>query len=60
MNLDVHGCFKISANCFYGRVSEPACFGAAPAQGIFYPEPAPAPGERVHNVGIFLNRLRIV
>ena len=35
------------------RVSEPACFGAAP--GIFYPEPAPAPGEREHNVGIFLN-----
>ena len=55
MNLDVRGCFKISANCFYGRVSEPACFGAAPAQGIFYPEPAPAPGERVHNDGIFLN-----
>ena len=35
------------------RVSEPACFGAAPAPGIFYPEPAPAPGEREHNVGIF-------
>ena len=34
------------------RVSEPACFGAAP--GIFYPEQAPAPGKRVHNVGIFL------
>ena len=32
MNMSSHG------------VSEPACFGAAPA-----------PGERVHNVGIFLN-----
>ena len=29
------------------RVSEPACFGAAP--GIFYPEPAPAPGKKEHN-----------
>ena len=43
------------------RVSEPACFGAAPAAGIFYPEPAlasaPAPGERENtgyrNFGIF-------
>ena len=34
-------------------VSEPACFGAAPVPEIFYPEPAPAPGEREHNVGIF-------
>ena len=25
------------------RVSEPACFGAAPAPRIFFPEPAPAP-----------------
>ena len=33
------------------RVSEPACFGAAPAPGIFYLELAP--GEREHNVGIF-------
>ena len=33
------------------RVSEPACFGAAPAPGIFYPQPAPAPapGKREHN-----------
>ena len=37
------------------RVSEPACFEAAPAPEIFYPEPAPAPGKREHNVGIFLN-----
>ena len=41
------------------RVTEPACFGAAPAPGIFYPEPAPtpvpapAPGKREQNVGIF-------
>ena len=28
------------------RVSEPACFGAAPALGFFYPEPAPAPGKK--------------
>ena len=42
------------------RVSEPACFGAAPAPGLFYPEPAPAPGKREHNVEIFLNWLRIV
>ena len=28
------------------RVSEPACFGAAPAPGFFYLEPAPAPGKR--------------
>ena len=37
------------------RVSEPACFGAAP--GIFFPElaPAPDPGKREQNVGIFLN-----
>ena len=29
-------------------MSEPACFGAAPAPGIFYSEPAlaPAPGNR--------------
>ena len=49
--------------CEYSaRVSEPACFGAAPAlalapaPGIFYPEPAPAPapGKREHNFGIFL------
>ena len=33
------------------RVSEPACFGVAPA---------PAPGEREHNVGIFVNCLLIV
>ena len=31
-------------------VSEPACFGAAPVPGIFYPEPAPAPGRREHNL----------
>ena len=35
------------------RVSEPACFGAAPAPEIFYPEPAPAPGKREQNVGTF-------
>ena len=35
------------------RVSEPACFGAAPAPVIFYPEPALAPGKRKNNVGIF-------
>ena len=37
------------------RVSKPACFGAAPAPGIFYPEPAPAPapGKREHDFGIF-------
>ena len=33
----------------YCRVSEPACFGAAPAPGIFYPEPALAPGKRENN-----------
>ena len=38
------------------RVSEPpASFGAAPATGIFYPEPAPAPGKREHDFGIFEN-----
>ena len=36
------------------RVLEPACFGAAPAPGIFYPELAPAPGKREHNFGFFL------
>ena len=35
------------------RVSEPACFGAAPALGSFYPEPAPTPGKREHNVVFF-------
>ena len=35
------------------RVSEPDCFGAAPAPGIFYPEPALAPGKREHHFGIF-------
>ena len=35
------------------RVSEPSCLGAAPAPGIFYPEPAVAPGKREHNFGIF-------
>ena len=33
------------------RGSEPACFKAAPAPGIFYPEPAP--GKREHNFGFF-------
>ena len=33
------------------RVSEPACFGAAPA---------PAPGKREHDFGIFENWLQIV
>ena len=37
---------------FLTRVSEPACYGAAPAPGIFYTEP----GEREHNVGHFLSR----
>ena len=37
------------------RVSEPACFGAAPAPGIFYPEPAPTPGKKEHDFGIFEN-----
>ena len=43
---------EFTVNC---RVSEPACFGAAPAMGIFYPEPAPAPapGKREHNFLIF-------
>ena len=31
---------------FSRRVSEPACFGTAPATVIFNPEPAPAPGKR--------------
>ena len=35
------------------RVLEPACFGAPPAPGKFFPEPAPAPGKREHNFGIF-------
>ena len=35
------------------RVSEPACFWTASAPGIFYPEPAPAPGKIEHNFGIF-------
>ena len=37
------------------RVSEPACFGAAPALGIFYLEKASAParGKGEHNFGIF-------
>ena len=37
------------------RVSEPACYGAAPAPGISYPQPAPAPGKREHNFEIFEN-----
>ena len=36
------------------RVSELSCFRAVPVPGIFYPEPAPAPDKREHNVGIFL------
>ena len=32
------------------RVLEPACFGAAPAPGIFYPA---APGKKEHNFLIF-------
>ena len=33
------------------RVSKPACFGAAPAPRIFFPEPAPAPVDKAffHN-----------
>ena len=46
-------CFRKIARQRGPRVSEPACFVAAPNPGIFYPDPAPAPGERVHNVGIF-------
>ena len=34
----------------FSSVSEPVCSGAAPALGIFHPEPAP--GKREHNVGI--------
>ena len=43
----------VPPNCVLIRVSEPACFGAAPAlaPGIFHPEPAP--GKREQNVGIF-------
>ena len=37
------------------RVSEPACFGAAPAPEIFYLVPAPAPGKREHDFRIFEN-----
>ena len=35
------------------RVSEPACFRAAP--GIFYPELAAAPGKREYDFRIFEN-----
>ena len=35
------------------RVLEPACFGAAPALGIFYPELASALGKREHSFGFF-------
>ena len=37
------------------RVSEPACFGTAPAlaPGIFNPDPAPAPGNREQKFGFF-------
>ena len=35
------------------RVSEPACFGTAPAPEIFNPEPAPAPGKREQKFGFF-------
>ena len=38
-----------ACRCIVGRVSEPACFGAAP--GILYPEPAPVPDKRDHNFG---------
>ena len=46
--------------CSLTRVSEQACFGAA--MGIYYaePAPAPAPGKREHDFGIFENRLQIV
>ena len=40
---------------FVCRVSEPACYGAAPAPEIFYPEPAPASDKIEHDYGIFLN-----
>ena len=51
-NLGIHFT-KFPALGVKHRVSEPACFGATPAPGIFYPEPAPAPGKREHNFGIF-------
>ena len=35
----------------FGRFSEPSCFGAAPAPGFYYPEPAP--GKREDNFGFF-------
>ena len=55
INID-HGSHNITGRVSeVTRVSEPACFGAAPAPGIFYPEPAPAPGKREHDFGIFEN-----
>ena len=52
----------VATNCkdAVTRVSEPACFGTAPAPEIFNPEPAPAPGKREQKFGFFLNWLRIV
>ena len=37
---------NFGSGSYLTRVSEPACSGATPAPGIFYPEPAPAPGKR--------------
>ena len=46
--------YRLIGTVFTGsRVSEPACFGAALAPGIFYPEPVPAPGKREQDFGIF-------
>ena len=50
--------------CVMSRVSEPSCFGEAPALtlGIFYPEPALAlaPGKREHNYFLTTNCLKYV
>ena len=34
---------NLTGNWCHYRVSEPACFRAAPAPRTFFPEPAPAP-----------------
>ena len=48
--------------CVMSRVSEPSCFGAATAltPGIFYLEPALAPGKREHNYFLTMNCLKYV
>ena len=51
VKYSLHGIRIKKNDAVFSRVSEPACFGTAPAPGIFNPEPAP--GKREQKFGFF-------